>query len=40
MIGKYVEKFVRGGRGDGQASPGGSSSGGVDLSFLHKTGFL
>jgi riboflavin synthase len=40
MIGKYVEKFVRGGRGGEQASPGGEPSGGVDLGFLHKTGFL
>ena len=40
MIGKYVEKFVRGGRAEGQASPGGELPGGVDLSFLHKTGFL
>jgi riboflavin synthase len=40
MIGKYIEKFVREGRGSGSASAEEASSGGVDLSFLQKTGFL
>jgi riboflavin synthase len=40
MIAKYIEKFVRQGRGDKPASSGDASPGGVDLSFLHKTGFL
>ena len=40
MIGKYVEKFVRGDRGGDVAASDGTSSRGVDLSFLQKTGFL
>jgi len=40
MIGKYVEKFVRSGPEAGRGAPAGTSSGGVDMSFLHKTGFL
>jgi riboflavin synthase len=40
MIGKYVRKFVRGGRGDAQEATGGTPSKGVDLNFLQKTGFL
>jgi riboflavin synthase len=40
MIGKYVEKFVRQGRGGGPASAENASARGVDLNFLHKSGFL
>jgi riboflavin synthase len=40
MIGKYVEKFVRGGRGYIQDATDGPPPEGVDLNFLHKTGFL
>jgi riboflavin synthase len=40
MIGKYVEKFIRGGRGDVEGATDGPPSKGVDLNFLHKTGFL
>jgi riboflavin synthase len=40
MIGKYVEKFVREGRGGSPASPEDASSNGLDLNFLHRTGFL
>ena len=40
MIGKYVEKFVRGGKGQTHAAPGKAGGKGVDLNFLHKTGFL
>ncbi|MFW6080328.1 MAG: riboflavin synthase [Desulfosalsimonas sp.] len=34
MIGKYVEKFVKG------KKSGGSGHGGIDMEFLSKTGFL
>jgi riboflavin synthase len=46
MIGKYIEKFAHGSRGSSPVSPDEASSfdevpsGGVDLDFLHKTGFL
>jgi riboflavin synthase len=40
MIGKYVEKFVRGSREDPPAKTDAALPKGVDLNFLHKTGFL
>jgi riboflavin synthase len=46
MIGKYIDKFTHGSRAnraissDEAPSPDGAPSGGVDLDFLHKTGFL
>ena len=40
MIGKYVEKFVLKGRERSDSAHEEGASGGVDLQFLHKTGFL
>jgi riboflavin synthase len=40
MIGKYVEKFVRGSRDGTPAKTDEAPPKGVDLNFLHKTGFL
>ncbi|MEJ2640942.1 MAG: riboflavin synthase [Desulfosarcinaceae bacterium] len=40
MIGKYVEKFVSEGRGSRRTSSEDATSGGLDLNFLNKTGFL